>query len=397
MLDVSQMGQIIPSSPIRKLVPFAEAAEGRGIKVYRLNIGQPDINTPQVALDSLKGIHDSRFPYSHSAGNISYRRKMTDYYAKVGVSVTTDDIIVTSGGSEALQMAFAVCCNPGDEIIIPEPFYANYITFAREYGINIRPIRSTIDNGFALPAIEEFEKVINPRTRAILVCNPNNPTGYLYTRSELEKLRDIVLRYDLYLIADEVYREFCYDGMEHVSVLSLEGLNRNAILIDSVSKRYSMCGVRLGALISRNGDIMAAVMKMAQARLSPPYIAQVVAEAALDTPRSYFEQVHEEYVARRNRLVGLLNSIEGVCSPMPHGAFYTMARLPVDNCDHFARWMLEEFSYRGSTVMMAPGTGFYATPNTGVDQVRLAYVLRIEDIESAMECLKEGLKEYNSR
>ncbi len=397
MLNISKRGIQMPPSPIRKLVPYAEAAKKRGVKVYHLNIGQPDIPTPQIAIDAVKNIGDTIFEYTHSAGLESYRRKLAEYYKSVGIDVTYEDLMATVGGSEALFMAFSVCLNEGEEILCPEPFYANYNGFAIEAGIKIKPIRSTIDTEFALPPIEEFEKHIGPSTRAILICNPNNPTGYVYTREELEKLAEIVKKHDLYLITDEVYREFCYDGVEHFSAMNLRGVEQNVIMCDSVSKRYSMCGVRLGALVTRNKDVFNAAMKMAQARLSPPYMAQVAATAAVDTPQSYFDEVIGEYTARRNCIVELLNKIPGVYCPMPKGAFYATVRLPIDDCDRFAQWLLEDFSYEGQTVMVAPATGFYSTKGLGLDEVRIAYVLKLEDIRAAVKCLEEALKVYPGR
>lgn len=397
MLNLSQKGILMPPSPIRKLVPYAEAAKKRGVKVYHLNIGQPDIATPQIAIDAVKNIRDTIFEYSHSAGVEPYRRKLAEYYQGVGIDVTYEDLMATVGGSEALFMAFTVCVNEGEEILCPEPFYANYNGFAVEAGVKIKPIRSNIENDFALPAIEEFEKHIGPKTRAILICNPNNPTGYVYSREELEKLAGIVKKHDLYLITDEVYREFCYDGVEHFSAMNIKGIEQNVIMCDSVSKRYSMCGVRLGALVTRNRDVFNAAMKMAQARLSPPYLAQVAAAAAVDTPQSYFDEVIGEYKARRNCIVELLNKIPGVYCPMPKGAFYATVQLPIDNCDRFAQWLLEDFSYEGQTVMVAPATGFYSTKGLGLNEVRIAYVLKTEDIRAAVKCLEEALKVYPGR
>lgn len=397
MLKISQKGIQMPSSPIRKLVPYAEAAKKRGVKVYHLNIGQPDIDTPQIAIDAVKGITDTIFEYTHSAGIESYRRKLAEYYQSVGIDVTYDELMATVGGSEALFMAFTVCLNEGEEILCPEPFYANYNGFAVEAGVNIKPIRSTIDNDFALPPMEEFEKHIGPKTRAILICNPNNPTGYVYTKQELEKLAEIVKKHNLYLITDEVYREFCYDGVEHFSAMNLKGIEQNVIMCDSVSKRYSMCGVRLGALVTRNKDVFTAAMKMAQARLSPPYLAQVAAQAAVDTPQSYFDSVIGEYKMRRNTIVELINKIPGVYCPMPKGAFYATVKLPIDNSDKFAQWLLEEFSYEGQTVMVAPATGFYSTQGLGLNEVRIAYVLKKDDIVAAVKCLEEALKVYPGR
>ena len=384
----------MPPSPIRKLVPYAEGAKKRGIRVLHLNIGQPDIPTPREAIDAVQGIRDSIFAYGHSAGQESYRRKLVDYYRKVGISLTYDQIMITEGGSEAIFMAMSVCLDPGDEVLMPEPFYANYNGFAVESGIIVKPIPASIDNDFALPPMEEFDRHITPRTKAILICNPNNPTGYLYSRQELEQLRDIVLQHDLFLICDEVYREFCYDGATHHSILNLEGLEQHAVMIDSVSKRYSMCGIRLGALVSRNQEVLDAVLRMGQARLCPPYLAQIAAEAALETPESYFKAVYHEYLMRRNTIVEALNAIEGVYCPTPKGAFYSLVKLPVDDSERFARWLLEEFSFEGQTVMLAPASGFYATPGLGTDQVRIAYVLNREDLLAAARCLREALKIY---
>jgi aspartate aminotransferase len=379
-------------------VPYAEAAKARGTKVYHLNIGQPDIPTPVVALESVWHEPARIIEYTHSAGNESYRRKLAEtYYKGVGIEIDPKDIIVTVGGSEGLLIAMTVCMDAGDEALVPEPFYANYNGFAAESGIILKPINSTIETDFALPPIEEFERYITPRTKAILICNPNNPTGYLYSREELEVLRDLVKKYDLFLFCDEVYREFCYDGAVHHSVLNLEGIEQNVVMIDSVSKRYSMCGARIGTIISRNREVTAAALRVGQARLCPPFYEQIAAEAAVDTPKSYFEQVHQEYTDRRNYIVNALNEIPGVHCPMPRGAFYAMVRLPIDDCDRFARWMLEEFSYQGQTVMVAPGTGFYANPALGKDEVRIAYVLKVDDLKNAVTCLREGLKAYPGR
>ncbi|GHV01133.1 aminotransferase [Bacteroidia bacterium] len=397
MPKISERGIHLPPSPIRKLVPYAEQAKRRGIEVLHLNIGQPDIRTPDEAIYAIRSIKEPIFAYQHSAGNESYRRKLAAYYDSIGLGVAPDDILITTGGSEAIFMAMCVCMNPGDELLVPEPFYANYNGFAMEAGVNIKPIFSTIDNDFALPPISEFERHITPYTKAIFICNPNNPTGYLYSQNELDQLKDIALKYDLYLICDEVYREFCYDGNRHISVMDLRGVDRNVIMIDSVSKRFSMCGVRLGALVTRNSDVIASALKMGQARLCPPYLAQVAAEAALDTPRSYFDTVHDEYERRRNCIVEQLNKIEGVYCPMPKGAFYSMVRLPVDDADRFAQWMLEEFSYQGQTVMVAPGSGFYASRGLGHDQVRVAYVLKCEDLRAAAACIREALALYPGR
>ncbi|MBQ7690290.1 MAG: pyridoxal phosphate-dependent aminotransferase [Muribaculaceae bacterium] len=397
MPKISQRGIDMPASPIRKLAPFAVAAKQKGIKVYHLNIGQPDLPTPQEGLEALKHVDRTVLEYSPSQGYQSYLDKLVDYYARYDISLTTDNIIVTCGGSEALQFAFMACFNPGDELIVPEPVYANYMGFACEMGVKVRTITTKIDNGFALPAIEEFEKLINGRTRAIMICNPNNPTGTLYTREEMEQLRDLVKKYDLYLIADEVYREYVYSDKPYVSAMHLEGIEQNVVLIDSVSKRYSECGIRIGAFITRNAELRAAVMKFAQARLSPPLIGQVVAEASVDAPQQYHKDVYDEYIARRNCLVEGLNKIPGVFTPMPMGAFYTVVRLPVQDSDDFCRWCLEEFSYEGETVMMAPATGFYATPGAGKNEVRMAYVLKIDDLKRALIVLEKALEAYNKR
>ena len=396
MPKISERGCQMPSSPIRKLVPFAEAAKKRGVKVYHLNIGQPDIHTPEVALEAIRNFDLKVIEYSHSAGNESYRRKLAEYYHGVGINVDHNEIIITTGGSEAISIAFKVCLNPGDEVIIPEPFYTNYNAFAIAAGVKVVPITSSIKDGFALPAISEFEKVITPRTKAIMVCNPNNPTGYLYSKEELFQLRDLVLKHDLYLFADEVYREFCYDGLSHFSVMQLEGLEQHAVLMDSVSKRYSACGVRIGALVSHNKHVMTSAMKFAQARLSPPSIGQVVGEASLETPHEYFTEVYDEYISRRNLVIEELNKIPGVFAPMPKGAFYTTISLPVDDADRFCQWLLEDFSFEGQTVMLAPASGFYATPGLGKNEVRVAYVLKKEDLTSAVKVLGEALKVYKN-
>ena len=394
---LSSKSRILPASPIRKLVPYAEAAARQGVKIYHLNIGQPDIPTPQIAIDAVKGIQDKIFAYGHSAGLESYRRKLVGYYQSVGIDLTYENLIITNGGSEAIFMALSICLDEGDEVLIPEPFYANYNGFAVEAGVKVRTIPSSIENNFALPPIEEFDRHITPRTKAILICNPNNPTGHLYSQDELEQLRDIVLKHDMFLICDEVYREFCYDGAKHFSGMNLKGAEQNVIMIDSVSKRYSMCGVRLGALVTRNREVLDAALRMGQARLCPPYLAQVAAIAALDTPPSYFQEVHDEYVVRRNCIVKALNAIEGVYCPTPRGAFYSIVKLPVDDADRFARWMLEEFRYKGQTVMLAPAAGFYATPGLGRNEVRIAYVLKCEDLVAAAECIREALKVYPGR
>lgn len=397
MPKIAQRGVEMPASPIRKLAPFAVAAKERGVKVYHLNIGQPDLPTPKEGLDALKNVDRSVLEYSPSQGYQSYREKMVGYYAKYNIDLTPDDIIVTCGGSEAVQFAFMACLNPGDEIIIPEPAYANYMGFACETGAKVRTITTHIEDGFALPSVEEFEKLINEHTRAIMICNPNNPTGTLYTREELEQLRDLVKKYDLYLFADEVYREYVYSETPYVSAMHLEGIEDNVVMIDSVSKRYSECGIRIGALITRNEEVRKAVLKFAQARLSPPLVGQVVAEASLDTPQEYHKAVYDEYIARRNCLVEGLNKIPGVFSPMPMGAFYTVVSLPVDDSDKFCQWCLEEFNYEGETVMMAPATGFYATKGAGKNQVRMAYVLKIDDLKRALIVLEKALEAYNKK
>ncbi|MFY8184871.1 MAG: pyridoxal phosphate-dependent aminotransferase [Bacteroidia bacterium] len=394
MPSISSKANNMPASPIRKLVPYADAAKKRGVKIFHLNIGQPDIETPEVMLNAIKTSPIKVVEYSPSAGFESYRTKLAAYYQGFKINVSANDIIITNGGSEALSFAFMTCFNNGDEVIIPEPFYANYNGFATAADVIIKPIKSTIDTGFALPPISEFEKLITPKTKGIMICNPGNPTGYLYSRKELEQLRDLVKKHDLYLLSDEVYREFCYDGKEYVSVMHLEGIDDNVILLDSISKRYSACGARIGALISKNKNFMATAMKFAQARLSPPTFGQIGAEAALSTPQSYFDKVQKEYVARRDFLIGELNAMPNVVCPKPSGAFYCIAKLPIDNSDKFCQWLLEEFSYKAQTVMMAPATGFYSTPGSGTDEVRLAYVLNLDDLKNAMECLAEALKVY---
>jgi aspartate aminotransferase len=397
MPSISQKGIQLPASPIRKLVPFAEKAKSQGVKIYHLNIGQPDIQTPDVALQAIKNTDLKVIEYSHSAGNESYRRKLASYYSKNGIHVDHNQIMITTGGSEALLFGIMTCLDPGDEIIVPEPFYANYLSFAQTAGAVVVPVKSTIDEGFALPPVESFEQLITPKTKAILISNPGNPTGYLYSRAELEKLREILLRHDLYLFADEVYREFCYDGETFFSAMQLEGLENNVILIDSVSKRYSMCGARIGAMVTRNAEVMQTALKFAQARLSPPTFGQIASEAALDTPDSYFEAVVSEYVARRDLMVDGLNSIPGVFCPKPKGAFYAMARLPIQDSDHFCQWLLEEFRYENATVMLAPATGFYSTPGSGKDEVRIGYVLNLTDLNKCVEILREALKVYPNK
>lgn len=397
MPQISVRGTQMPSSPIRKLAPLAEQAKQNGVKVYHLNIGQPDLPTPQVALDAMRGIDRKILEYSPSQGYRSYREKLVGYYQKYNINVTADDIIITSGGSEAVLFAFLSCLNPGDEIIVPEPAYANYMAFAISAGAVIRTIATTIEEGFSLPKVEKFEELINAHTRAILICNPNNPTGYLYTRREMNQIRDLVKKHDLYLFSDEVYREFIYTGSPYISACHLEGIEDNVVLIDSVSKRYSECGIRIGALITKNKQVRQAVMKFCQARLSPPLIGQVIAEASLNTPDDYMRDVYDEYVERRKCLIDGLNRIPGVYSPIPMGAFYTVAKLPVDDAEKFCAWCLEEFQYEGATVMMAPAAGFYTTPGAGRDQVRIAYVLKKEDLMQALVVLKKALEAYPGR
>ena len=387
----------MPSSPIRKLVPYAEAAKKAGKKIYHLNIGQPDIETPETMLNAIKNSNIKVLEYSHSAGFESYRKKLAVYYNNFKMPVDWHDIIITTGGSEAIEIAMMTCFNAGDEIIIPEPFYANYNGFSCAADVIIKPVKSTIENGFALPPVSEFEKLITPKTKGIMICNPGNPTGYLYTRAELESLKQLILKYDLFLLSDEVYREFCYDGKEYVSVMHLEGIENNVVLLDSISKRYSACGARIGAMISKNKEVMTTAMKFAQARLSPPTFGQIGAEAALETPKEYFDKVQMEYVGRRDYLIEALNKMEGVFCPKPSGAFYCIARLPIDNADKFCQWLLESFDYEGQTVMLAPATGFYSTPGSGINEVRLAYVLNKEALKNAMICLEQSLKVYPGR
>lgn len=387
----------MPESPIRKLVPFAEKAKKQGKHVYHLNIGQPDIETPQVALDAIKNMDRKVIEYSHSAGFQSYRDKLALYYQNIGIDVKSEDIIITTGGSEALTFGFMTTCDPEDEVIIPEPFYANYNGFAVAAGLNVVPVTAQIENGFALPPVEEFEKKITSKTKAIVICNPGNPTGYLYSKEELEKLRNIVKKHNLFLFADEVYREFCYDGAQPFSVMNLDGIEENVIMIDSVSKRYSMCGARIGAMISKNKEVMAAALKFGQARLSPPTIDQIASEAALNTPQSYFDNVVAEYVERRNIMVDGLNNIPGVFCPKPSGAFYCVAKFPVDDTEKFCQWLLEDFEYEGETVMMAPASGFYSTPGKGKQEARIAYVLNKESLQRAVKCLEEALNVYPGR
>ncbi|MBI1286476.1 MAG: aminotransferase class I/II-fold pyridoxal phosphate-dependent enzyme [Flavobacteriales bacterium] len=397
MPRLSLKGQQMPESPIRKLVPYATAAKAAGKKVYHLNIGQPDIETPEVALNAVRNLDRKVIEYSNSEGYASYREGLAKYYRGVGIDISSSDIMVTTGGSEALIFGFMTCMDPGDEIIIPEPFYANYNGFATMAGLNVKPITARIEDGFALPPISEFERRITENTRAILICNPGNPTGTLYGKESLEKLAALVKKYDLFLFADEVYREFCYETAIPFSTMNLKGIEQNVVMIDSVSKRYSMCGVRVGALVSRNKQLMANALKFAQARLSPPTLGQIASEAALDTPQEYFDRVKDEYVQRRNTLVDGLNAIEGVICPKPAGAFYVMAQLPVDSGDRFCQWMLEDFDLDGETVMMAPGSGFYSTRAFGEKQVRIAYVLNEADLKRSIKIIEEGLKAYPGR
>ena len=397
MPKISHKGILMPESPIRKLVPFAEKAKKAGKKVLHLNIGQPDIKTPEVALEAVHNFSNKVVEYSHSAGFESYRKGLAKYYQDSGINVKYNDLMVTTGGSEALLFALNSCLDSGDEIIIPEPFYANYNGFSISAGVKVRPITTSINDGFSLPAIEEFEKLITEKTKAILICNPGNPTGYLYSKKELETLRDIVVQHDLFLIADEVYREFAYDGNMHHSVLNIDGLSRNAIVIDSTSKRYSMCGIRVGCIVSRNQDVMKTALKFAQARLSPPTFGQIAGEAALKTTESYFKEVISEYVCRRDLLIDGLNNIEGVICPKPKGAFYAIAQLPIDDADRFAQWILEDFDLNKETIMLAPAAGFYSTPDAGFNQVRIAYVLNQDSLASAINILSEALKVYPGR
>jgi len=397
MPNISDKGNKMPASPIRRLVPYAEEAKRKGRKVFHLNIGQPDILTPEVAREAVKNMKDEVIGYSHSAGNESYRRKLASFYQGIGIDVDHTEMLVTTGGSEAISFALMSTINPGEEVIVPEPFYANYNGFSVSAGVNVVPITSGIETGFALPPIEEFEKVITPQTRGIIICNPNNPTGYLYSQKELETLGEIVKKHDLYLFSDEVYREFCYDGEKHFSAMNLEGLQDHVVMFDSVSKRYSMCGVRVGTLVSKNKEVIATALKFAQARLSPPSYGQVAGEAALETPPSYFREVYNEYIERRNFMVDALNKIPGVVCPTPKGAFYTVVHLPVDDADIFAQWILSDFQYNNQTVMVAPASGFYSTPGMGKQEVRIAYVLKKEDLATAMEILAGALQVYPGR
>lgn len=396
MLTLSSRGKLMPPSPIRKLVPYAEAAKKRGTQVFHLNIGQPDIETPEPILDAVRHFDFKVLEYSHSAGNESYRRKLVQYYKKHGIEIDHTQIIITTGGSEAILFGFMACLDAGDEVIIPEPFYANYNGFAVAAGIKVVPVTSTIENGFALPPISAFEKLVTPKTKAILICNPNNPTGYLYSREEMETLKQIVLKHNLYLFSDEAYREFCYGG-ENVSAMHLSGIEDHVVLMDTISKRYSACGGRIGALVTKNKQVLDAVLKFAQARLSPPSFAQILGEAAVDLPDNYFDATKAEYMKRRDVLVKRLNEMPGVICPNPLGAFYAMARLPVDDADIFCQWLLESFSYNDATLMLAPASGFYGTSTLGKDEVRLAYVLNVNDLNKAMDCLQQALKEYPGR
>jgi aspartate aminotransferase len=396
MLPISQRGSQMPASPIRKLVPFAEAAKKRGTKVYHLNIGQPDIETPKMVLDAVRNSDFKVLEYSHSAGNESYRRKLVGYYKKVGIDISYEQIMITTGGSEAILFGFMSCLDPGDEVIIPEPFYANYNGFAVAAGVIVKPITSYIENGFALPPIDAFEKAITPKTKAIVICNPNNPTGYLYSRDEMEILKQIIKKHNLYLFSDEAYREFCYSG-SHFSAMQLEGVDDNIVLMDTISKRYSACGGRIGAFVTRNAELFNTAMKFAQARLSPPSFAQILGEAAIDLPDNYFDTTKAEYLLRRDIIVKRLNQMDGVFCPNPGGAFYAIAKLPIDDADVFCQWLLESFEHNGQTVMLAPATGFYGTPGLGKNEVRLAYVLNATAIEAAMDCLDAALKVYPGR
>jgi aspartate aminotransferase len=397
MPSISEKGRAMPPSPIRRLVPFAEEAKRKGRKVYHLNIGQPDIPTPDVALNAIRNITLKVIEYSHSAGNESYRRKLADYYRKIGINVDYNDILITTGGSEAILFSLMTCVNPGEEVIIPEPFYANYNGFAITAGVRIVPVTSYINDDFALPPIKEIEKKITSKTKGIIICNPNNPTGYLYSKEELFHIMDIVKRHDLFLFSDEAYREFCYDGAEHISAMNLEGIEEKVILVDSVSKRYSECGVRIGALVTKNKEVISTALKFGQARLSPPGLGQIAGEASIDTPPEYFKEVNREYTARRNFMVDALNKMPGVYCPKPKGAFYTVTRLPVDDADKFAQWLLEDFEFKNQTVMVAPASGFYSTDGHGKNEVRIAYVLKTDDLKNAMETLAEALKVYPGR
>ena len=397
MLTLSQKAIQMPASPIRKLVPYAEAAKKRGVKVFHLNIGQPDIDSPECVMEAIRNIHLNNLAYANSGGIESYRKGLAGYYNKIGIDVESSDIIVTTSGSEAVLFAMAVLCNPGDEVVVMEPFYTNYRAFAVQTGVTLVPISTKIDDGFQVPPIEEFDKYITPKTKAILICNPGNPTGTLYSKESMLKLGEIVKKHDIYLLSDEVYREFCYSDDPHFSAMQIPGQEQNVLLLDSVSKRYSMCGARIGCIVSKNKEVMAAIMKFAMSRLCSPTMEQIAAEAALETPKEYFAAVKAEYIHRRDVMCDMLNKIPGVFTPKPMGAFYTIARLPVDSAENFAKWMLEEFNYNGETTMVAPAAGFYASEGRGTDEVRLAYVLKVEDIEHAIKCLEEGLKVYPGR
>lgn len=397
MLTLSQKAIQMPASPIRKLVPYAEAAKKRGVKVFHLNIGQPDIDSPECVMEAIRNIHLNNLAYANSGGIESYRKGLAGYYNKIGIDVESSDIIVTTSGSEAVLFAMAVLCDPGDEVVVMEPFYTNYRAFAVQTGVTLVPISTKIDDGFQVPPIEEFDKYITPKTKAILICNPGNPTGTLYSKESMLKLGEIVKKHNIYLLSDEVYREFCYSDDPHFSAMQIPGLEQNVLLLDSVSKRYSMCGARIGCIVSKNKEVMAAIMKFAMSRLCSPTVEQIAAEAALDTPKEYFAAVKAEYIHRRDVMCDMLNKIPGVFTPKPMGAFYTIARLPVDSAENFAKWMLEEFNYNGETTMVAPAAGFYASEGRGTDEVRLAYVLKVEDIEHAIKCLEEGLKVYPGR
>ncbi len=397
MPQVSRKGHNLPASPIRKLVPFAEEAKSKGVKVYHLNIGNPDLPTPPVAIDAIRNLSMKTIDYGHSAGDEALRIKLTEYYKGVGISVNPSQILITAGGSEALLFGMMSCLNPDEEVIVPEPFYANYYGFAMTSGIRIVPVTSGIESGFALPPIEEFEKLITPKTKAIIICNPNNPTGYLYSKKELELIRDMVKKHDLFLFSDEVYREFCYDGNQHFSAMNLEGIDENVVLIDSLSKRFSACGIRVGALISKNKSVIDTALKFGQQRLCPPVLGQFAGIAALDAPREYYESTYNEYIKRRDYVIEAMNLMPGVICPKPSGAFYAIAHLPIDDADKFAQWLLSDFSYKNQTVMVAPASGFYSTPGLGKKEVRIAYVLNINDLKNAMECLSEALKVYPGR
>jgi aspartate aminotransferase len=397
MPQISEKGRQMPASPIRKLVPYSEEAKRKGVKVYHLNIGNPDLPTPALAIEAIKNLGMTTIEYGHSAGDESLRKKMVQYYHQRGIHVDHNEILITSGGSEALLFGMMSCMNTDEEAIVPEPFYANYYGFSLTAGMTIVPISSSIENGFALPAIEEFEKLITPRTKSIIICNPNNPTGYLYSKEELERLSAIVKKYNLFLFSDEVYREFCYDGLTHFSAMNLKGIEENVVLVDSMSKRFSACGIRVGALVSRNKEVISTALKFGQQRLCPPVLGQLAAEAALDSPAEYYLSVQSEYTRRRDFLVNALNQMPGVVCPKPQGAFYVITRLPIDDAEVFAQWLLSDFNYNGKTVMVAPASGFYSTEGLGKNEVRLAYVLNIDDLKNAMECLAEALKVYPGR